>query len=173
LWPGGCRGWFAAFTSHDLIPAWEDAFRLAERVAFAPVPVIQKRLRVCGDGPSSWAVYLMVCRPRGGGFNKWATLPGSYDAGIDRRGVIGGKPLSLMRAIVGDYTNPGDAVVDPCAGGATTLIAAAELGCKAIGAEIDPDTYAKAQKRIARGYTPMPHPRAHKSKGKPKQGALW
>lgn len=86
---------------------------------------------------------------------------------------MGGKPLWLMRAIVGDYTNPGDVVVDPCAGGGTTLIAAAELGCTAIGAELDPETYAKAQARIAKGYTPMPHPRAGKVKGKPKQGALW
>ena len=64
------------------------------------------------------------------------------------------KPLWLMRAIIRDYTRPGDLVCDPCAGGGTTLLAAAMEGRRAVGAEIDPKTYALAQKRIARGYTP-------------------
>ena len=85
----------------------------------------------------------------------------------------GGKDIRAMRPMVGDYTLPGWTVVDPYAGSATTLIAAAELGCQAIGAEVDPDTYDKAQERIVKGYTPMPHPRASKVAGKPVQGALW
>ena len=59
-----------------------------------------------------------------------------------------------MRALVRDYTRPGDLVCDPCAGGATTLLAAAIEGRRAIGAELDPSTHAKAMRRIARGYTP-------------------
>ena len=43
---------------------------------------------------------------------------------------------------------------DPCAGGGTTLLAAAIEGRRAIGAELDPDTYAKAVERLSRGYTP-------------------
>jgi len=39
--------------------------------------------------------------------------------------IIGGKPMWLMRALVRDYSRPGNLVCDPCAGGATTLIAAA------------------------------------------------
>ena len=37
---------------------------------------------------------------------------------------------------------------------ATTLIAAAMEGRRAIGAEVDPVTYELARKRIEKGYTP-------------------
>ena len=59
-----------------------------------------------------------------------------------------------MQAIVRDYSRPGDLICDPCAGGATTLIAAATEGRRAVGAEMDPKTYALAQARIAKGHTP-------------------
>ena len=58
-----------------------------------------------------------------------------------------------MRAIVRDYSRPGDLIVDPCAGGSTTLLAAAIEGRRAIGAEIDEATYYKAVKRLEAGYT--------------------
>jgi site-specific DNA-methyltransferase (adenine-specific) len=59
-----------------------------------------------------------------------------------------------MRAIVSDYSKRGDLICDPCAGGATTLLAAAMEGRRAVGSEMDPNTFALAQKRIAKGYTP-------------------
>jgi site-specific DNA-methyltransferase (adenine-specific) len=62
--------------------------------------------------------------------------------------VVGSKPLWLMRAIVRDYSRPGDVVCDPCAGGATTLIASVIEGRQAIGSELDPATHAKALNRI-------------------------
>jgi DNA modification methylase len=58
-----------------------------------------------------------------------------------------------MRALVRDYSRKGDLVCDPTAGAATTLIAAATEGRRAVGAEVDPDTYRLAQERIARGFT--------------------
>jgi hypothetical protein len=41
-----------------------------------------------------------------------------------------------------------------CFGGATTLIAAAMEGRRAVGSEMDLKTYALAQARIAKGHTP-------------------
>lgn len=172
-WAERCRSWFASFTSDDLIGVWREAYEYAGMYSFAPVVVLAPRVRLGGDGPASSAVYLMVARARVRRLQSWGALPGDYRAAVERHGHIGGKPLGLMRAIIGDYTNPGDTVVDPCAGGGTTLLAAAELGCKAIGAEMDPETYQKAYKRLAKGFTPMPHPRAHRANGKPQQGALW
>ena len=58
-----------------------------------------------------------------------------------------------MRAIVRDYSEPGDLVVDPCAGGGTTLLAAVMEGRRAIGAEMDPATFDKAVARLRKGYT--------------------
>ena len=151
-WSPRTRGWMCAMTSHDLIPYWEESFTAVGRYAFAPLPCVMRGMSVrrAGDGPSSWSVWLMVARPRTKQAASWGTLPGAY-LGVPGHEHIGGKPEWLMRAIVSDYSRPGDIVCDPCAGGATTLIAASGLGRHAIGAEMDPETYAKAQARIKRG----------------------
>ena len=154
-WAARCRGWFVALTSDDLIQSWRAAYRAAGRYDFAPVPIVAHRLRMSGDGPASSAVYLMASRPRLAAFMGWGSLPGWYEAPVERGApVIGAKPVELMRALVRHYSSPGDLIVDPCAGGATTLLAAAIEGRRSIGAEMDPDTYAKAKARLARGYTP-------------------
>lgn len=46
------------------------------------------------------------------------------------------KPVPLMERLVELYTNPGDVVIDPCAGSGSTLIAAANMGRRAYGFEI-------------------------------------
>jgi site-specific DNA-methyltransferase (adenine-specific) len=47
------------------------------------------------------------------------------------------KPLALMRYLILTYTNPGDLVLDFAMGSGTTLVAAKQLGRKAIGIELD------------------------------------
>jgi site-specific DNA-methyltransferase (adenine-specific) len=59
-----------------------------------------------------------------------------------------------MRAIVRDYSRPGDLIVDPFCGSGTTAIAAASESRRCITSEELPDHYEIARKRIARGYTP-------------------
>lgn len=154
-WAPRCTGWFASMTSHDLIPAWESAYRDAGLYAFAPVPIIQKRPRLVGDGPSSWAVYLMVARPRNREMATWGCLPGSYDAPtVKGAGIAGCKPLGLMRAIVRDYSRPGDLIVDPFCGSGTTALAAASEGRRCVTSEEIPAHHEIARRRFARGYTP-------------------
>lgn len=55
------------------------------------------------------------------------------------------KPIKLLKRLISIYTDPGDVVIDPCAGSASTLRAAYELGRTAYGFEIDRDMYKKAQ----------------------------
>lgn len=155
-WSPRCRGWFCAMTSHDLAPSWHAALERDGRYVFAPVPCVMRGMtcRLKGDGPSSWSVWLIVARPKSAQFAAWGTLPGAYTGSAGERVHIGGKPLWLMRAIIRDYTRPGDLVVDPCAGAATTLIAARLEGRNAIGAEMDPATYEIGKARIEAGYTP-------------------
>jgi len=153
-WAPRCRGWFVAMTSHDLIPDWERAYLEAGRYAFAPVPWIDKRPRLIGDGPSSWTCYLMVSRPRTTEFSRWGCLPGAYLPGARPASpVVGGKPLWLLEALIRDYTKRGDLVCDPCAGWGTTLLAAVSQGRRAIGSEVDPKTHALAIERAASGVT--------------------
>ena len=47
------------------------------------------------------------------------------------------KPLRIMRHFIELLTSPGDTVLDPFAGSGSTLLAAATLGRRAIGVELD------------------------------------
>lgn len=154
-WAPRTRGWFAAMTDDALAPTWRASFESAGRYAFAAVPVLQHRPRLQGDGPGSGTVWMMVSRPKAAMWMSWGSLPCWYlSTTVRGAAVLGAKPLGLMQAIIRDYSRPGDLVVDPCCGGATTLIAAAIEGRRAVGAELDPVTYAKAMARIQRGHTP-------------------
>jgi hypothetical protein len=141
-WSPRTRGWFCAMSCSDLFPVWRSEFERVGRVAFAPVPCVIRAMsvRLSGDGPSNWTVYLNVARPKG---LIDGTRNGAYVVNRDP-GHIGGKPRALMEMIVRDYSRPGDLVADPCAGMGTTLRAAELLGRRAIGAEVDPATHAKA-----------------------------
>ena len=163
-WSPRTRGWFCAFTSHDLVPVYMAALEAQGRCTFAPLACVQHAMnvRLAGDGPSNWTTWLVVARPRRKPWSGWGTLPGAYvgpsnDVGsnsLDRskRPVAGGKPIWLMRAIIRDYSKPGQLICDPCAGGGTTLIAAEQEGRQVIGAEVDPDTHTKAMQWIS-GHT--------------------
>lgn len=149
FWSPRTSGWMVCFTSDDLIHVYREAFQAAGRLSFAPVVVIQPRPRLLGDGPASWATYLMVARPRTREYSTWGCLPGMYQYATEKHGVVAGaKPLNLMREIVRDYSRPDEIVLDPCAGGATTLLAAVAEGRFGVGAEVNPDTHAKAQDRL-------------------------
>ncbi len=158
-WAPRTRGWFCVLTSHDLGKAWERALEKHGRYVFAPIPCVLwgMGVRLAGDGPANWTVWMVVSRPRSKPWSVWGSLPGAYRGTPPSRGqdaptgILGNKPLWLMNGIIRDYTRPGDLVCDPCAGYGTTLQSAIGLGRKAIGAEIDPDTHAKAMQRLEHG----------------------
>ena len=60
-------------------------------------------------------------------------------------------PLALLRPIVGCASNPGDLVIDPFCGSATTGIAAAELGRSFIGIEKQRRFAELARQRLSAG----------------------
>jgi site-specific DNA-methyltransferase (adenine-specific) len=145
---GICDGWIVAMTDDILHQEFRWCSESHGRYAFPILPVLQQQPRVSGDGPSPSGCFLAVSRPRKKRFLSWGSLPGWYQSSRDGKLVRGGKPLTLMRAIVRDYSRPGDLICDPCAGGATTLIAAHMEGRSAIGAELDLKTYDLAKQRI-------------------------
>lgn len=148
-WAPRNRGWFVCLSDNHLCRAYEAAYERHGLTTFAPVGILipGMTVRMAGDGPSSWMIYANVARPKK--LSKWGTLPGGYTGPPGERVHIGGKPLWLMRALI-----RGDLIVDPCAGAATTLIAAGMENRRAIGAECDPATYEVARKRLAAGFTP-------------------
>jgi hypothetical protein len=156
-WSPRVRGWFVTITDHVLSRAWESSLLAAGRYVFPPLPMVERgsRVRLSGDGPSNWTCWVVVARPSNSEFVKWGTLRGEYSASCERgRPVMGGKHVDIMRALVRDYTRPGDLVCDPCSGSGTTLLAALMEGRRAVGSEMDPAHYEIARKRLAKGWTP-------------------
>lgn len=159
--------WMLSLTDHVLARSWEESMKAHALYTFAPIACVESgsRVRMLGDGPSNWSTQLVVARPSTQEFlsrwhaKRWAhglAPKGAYVGGAEKKPVPGGKPEWLMRAIVRDYTAPGDLVCDPCAGGGTTLVAALEEGRRAIGCEPDAGRYEIAVKRIREARRPLP-----------------
>ena len=55
------------------------------------------------------------------------------------------KPVNLLKRLIEIFTDPGDVVIDPCAGSASTLRACAEIGRSCYGFEIDKKFYSAAK----------------------------
>ena len=150
-WEPLVRGWFCSLTDHVLAVAWDAHLVGHGRYVFSPIACVENnsRVRALGDGPAQWSTWLIAARRRNREAASWGALRGAYVGGKEAKPVTGGKPLWLMRAIVGDYSAPGAVVVDPCMGAGTTLVAAVELGRRAIGCEPDAGRYEIAAKRLA------------------------
>lgn len=56
------------------------------------------------------------------------------------------KPVPLLEYLIRIFTDPGDVVIDPCAGSGSTLLAAKKLGRRAYGFEIKKEFYRKANR---------------------------
>lgn len=157
FWSPRTRQWFCTITDHVLFPAWEERLRHHGRYVFAPIPVIDVGMsfRFLGDGPSSWTAWLLVARPRTALGRKWRTTRGEYirSPGDEKSKRKGGKPMNTMRAIIRDYSNPGDLVCDPYAGEGMTLRAALAEGRSAVGSEVDADAFKAGLARLRAGDT--------------------
>ena len=65
------------------------------------------------------------------------------------------KSVPLLEKLIRLFTDPGDVVIDPCAGSGTTLLAARKCGRKAYGFEIKKDFYADAMNLLETYAPPM------------------
>lgn len=60
------------------------------------------------------------------------------------------KPVPLLERIIEIFTDKGDVVIDPCAGSGSTLRAAANLGRKAYGFEVNKGFFNGAKDKMLR-----------------------
>lgn len=58
------------------------------------------------------------------------------------------KPVKLLTQLIRIFTDKGDAVIDPVAGSASTLLAAAQIDRKAFGFEIKKNFYNEAKEKV-------------------------
>ena len=58
------------------------------------------------------------------------------------------KPVNLLMKLISIFTDPGDVVIDPCAGSGSTLRAARELGRNSYGFESNGEFYNKAVEQM-------------------------
>ena len=58
------------------------------------------------------------------------------------------KPIPLLERLVEIFTDKGDVVIDPCAGSGSTLRAAANLGRKAYGFEVNKEFFNAANEKV-------------------------
>lgn len=65
------------------------------------------------------------------------------------------KPVSLMALFIRLHSDPGEIILDPFMGSGTTLVAAKQLGRRAIGIEIEERYCEVAVKRLAQGALPL------------------
>lgn len=79
--------------------------------------------------------------------------PAFWEYGVERVDRVHPtqKPEALLCALVSDFTEPGEVVLDPFAGSGTTLVACKRLGRKAIGIEINEADCRAAVKRLKQG----------------------
>lgn len=61
------------------------------------------------------------------------------------------KPIAVLKRLIEIFTDPGDVVIDPCAGSGSTLRAAAEIGRRAYGFEVDKAIYQRAKEEMLSG----------------------
>lgn len=133
-------------TSHDLLPAWEAAYKEANFYAFAPIAIIIDGggVRVLADGPANWTIHLPIARRRSKQLGDkpgsiWRSTPGGYHGSLgEYQGGGRGKPSWLLDKLVKHYSNPGHTIVDPFAGYGQTLVSARNAGRHAIGSEESP-----------------------------------
>lgn len=143
------RKWILVQTDHVLYPIWERELKRLGHYVFHPIPIIipGMNVRIQGDGPSSWAIYLVVARPKLR--KKWGTKPGGYYCSERHDQSVGGaKPLGLMQALVRDYTQPGESILDSHLGSGTTGIAAIGLGRRFLGIEKKLENFTCSRDRI-------------------------
>lgn len=150
--------WVVVFSDVESVGLWRDD------LAAAGLPHIRTGawIKVCGqpqltgDRPGVGFEALQISHRKGRKRWNGGGLPAvwAYQIATDRNATGARvhptqKPLDLMMRLVEQFTEPGDIVLDPFAGGGTTGVACLRLGRRFIGIERIPKWHAIASERLA------------------------
>lgn len=128
-----------------------------------PVGMVQKRIgiwvknnpmpQISADRPGQgWEAITYLHKATGRSSWNGGGLHGNYVTNLATpTGHPTPKPLTMLHSFVERFTNHGDLILDPFAGGGTTLIAARNLQRKAIGVEVDEQWCELIANRLGQG----------------------
>jgi site-specific DNA-methyltransferase (adenine-specific) len=152
--------WSMAFTDTESAHLWRAWFTRA-RLDYLRTLVWHKlggAPQFTGDRPAAATEDIVLVHPRGrkrwngGGKQGFYAVPIELDrlgrGKVDRFHTTQ-KPLELMLALIADFTDPGDIVLDPFMGSGTTGVACLRLGRRFLGIERDLAIAEKARDRLA------------------------
>lgn len=153
-----CRRWVVVFCQAEAVGTWRAALEAAglrwKRAGIWVKPDGQPQLS--GDRPGMGYESLAIAHAAGA--SRWH---GGGKHGIWRATCLKGyghpehanrhptqKPLALMEALIRDFTDHGELILDPFAGSGSTGVAAVRHGRRFLGWEIDHGYVAAATKRL-------------------------
>jgi len=147
------RRWVLCFCQAEGLSLWKSSFESAglgwRRCGVWIKPDAMPQ--ITGDRPGTGAEMIAIAHAKGrskwngGGRSGVWTFP-KNESGREHPTQ---KPLALMEALVRDFTDPGDLVLDPFAGSGTTGVACRRLGRRFLGWEQNAKYHAIAARRIS------------------------
>jgi len=151
------RSWIVIFSGERQIEAWATTLETAGArvVRYGLALRTNPRPQMSGDRPAPPADFLVIAYARpgrmqwngGGKAARWDSPAARWDTGGKNKHPTQ-KAISLMRALVSDFSNPGELVCDPFAGSGSTAVACKELGRRFVGWEISDAYHAFACARV-------------------------
>lgn len=155
------RRWVVVFSDIESAPLWRDALtgvgldyvRTGIWVKPGSAP------QFSGDRPGVGYEAVVIAHPKGkkrwngGGRHAVWTHPIALNRnGQTPRFHPTEKPVGLMARLVGDFTEPGEKILDAYAGSGSTGVAAIKSGRYFIGSEIDGTHYSTTIRRLEEAY---------------------
>jgi DNA modification methylase len=155
-----CAGWGIYFCQIEAVYLWRQTLELAG-AKYKRGGIWRKRdgaPQFTGDRPGM-GFESIVCAWHGEGKSKWngGGKHGvweftKHDPGYGHGGASNAhptqKPVALMEALIADFTNPGDIILDPFMGSGTTGVACVNTGREFIGIEKNQKYFNIAYDRI-------------------------
>ncbi len=148
------KRWVLVFCAVEDSQAWALALRLGGLEYVRTMAWVKEggTPQFTGDRPAAGFEAIVLAHPPGKKRWNGGGRPGVYRVPIAHESVrhSAQKPIALMEALVRDFTEHGELILDPFAGACTTGVAAKRTGRRFVGMEKDPRWFRVGARRLLR-----------------------